>query len=250
MECMYYGATDTGRYRAKNEDTYLLEQISDGQHVIAVVADGIGGYEGGEIASYLACKFISEYLKDISAEEVGLDVLKQSLIYANNAICSQHVNPILCRMGCVLTAVLFDLAHDIAHMCHVGDTRLYQYGDGKLTKLSHDHSPVGAQEEAGLLSEEEAMAHPQRNMITRYVGKSQLSWYTEYIMTESFPIEAGTQYLICSDGIYDMITSSQISEILAKDMTVQQKVETMIQDANNAGGKDNITAIIIETKNK
>lgn len=242
----YYGMTDPGCCRENNEDAYLLEQ--QGRYVIAVVADGIGGYEGGEIASYLACKCISDYLEDSPEKDLGEDVLKQAVIYANNAVVSQHQNPRLSSMGCVLTAVLFDMEQHLAYMSHVGDTRLYKYKDGVLTKLSRDHSLVGLQEDAGVLSEEEAMSHPQRNIITRFVGNSRLDWNTNYMMGLSFPIETDTQYLICSDGVYDMIASAEIMEVLAQESDPQQKVEELINRANLAGGKDNITAIILETR--
>lgn len=242
----YYGMTDSGRCRENNEDAYILEQ--QGRYVIAVVADGIGGYEGGEIASCLACKCISDYLRDSPERDLGEDVLKQAVIYANNAIVSQQQNPRLSGMGCVLTAVLFDQKQHLAYMCHVGDTRLYKYKDGVLTKLSRDHSLVGLQEDTGVLSEKEAMSHPRRNIITRFVGNSRLDWSTNYMMDLSFPIEIGAQYLICSDGLYDMIASTEIMEVLAQEGNQQQKVEALINRANLAGGKDNITAIILETK--
>ena len=242
----YYGMTDPGRCRENNEDAYLLER--KGSYVIAAVADGIGGYEGGEIASYLACKCISDYLLDSPEKDLGEDVLKQAVIYANNAVVSQQQNPRLSSMGCVLTAVLFDLEQHLACMCHIGDTRLYKYKDGVLTKLSQDHSLVGLQEDAGVLSEEEAMSHPRRNIITRFIGNVRLDWNTIYMMDLSFPIEVDTQYLICSDGLYDMVSSAEIMEVLAQEGNQQQKVEALINRANLAGGKDNITVIILETK--
>lgn len=242
----YYGRTDQGRCRENNEDAYLLEQ--KGRYVIAAVADGIGGYEGGEVASYLACKCISDYLWDSPEKVMGKDVLKQAVIHANNAVVSQQQNPRLSGMGCVLTVVLFDMEQHVAYMYHVGDTRLYKYKDCVLTKLSRDHSLVGLQEDAGVLSEEEAMSHPRRNIITRFIGNSLLDWNTNYMMDLSFPIETDTQYLICSDGLYDMIASTEIMEVLAQGDNQQQKVEALINRANLAGGKDNITVIILGTK--
>ena len=242
----YYGMTDHGRCRENNEDAYLLKR--KGSYVIAAVADGIGGYEGGEVASYLACKCISDYLWDSPEKVIGKDVLKQAVVYANNAVVSQQQNPRLSSMGCVLTAVLFDMERHMAYMSHVGDTRLYKYKDGVLTKLSRDHSFVGLHEDTGVLSEEEAMSHPRRNIITRFIGNSRLDWNTTYMMKLSFPIETGAQYLICSDGLYDMIASTEIMEVLAQEGNQQQKVEALINRANLAGGKDNITAVILETK--
>lgn len=245
MNSIFYGATDAGCCRENNEDNFLLEQ--NGDYILNVVADGCGGYEGGEMASYLACKCIKEHLDDIPAEALGPDTLKQAVIYANNAIVSQHSNPYLSNMCCVLTAALFDIAHAYIHMCHVGDTRLYQYIDGKLEKLSRDHSLVGKQEDSGLISEEEAMRHPSRNIITRAVGSRRLYYGTDYITSNSFPIQSDAQYMICSDGLYDMVSSSDIAEILKNNTTPQEKVESLISAANKAGGKDNITVTIVET---
>lgn len=226
----YYGKTDSGRCRENNEDAYLLEQKE--RYAIAVVADGIGGYDGGEVASYLACKCISDYLWNTSEKDFGADVLKQAVIYANNAVVSQQQNPRLCNMGCALTSVLFDMEQHLACMCHIGDTRLYKCKDGVLEKLSKDHSLVGLQEDAGLLSEKEALSHPRRNIITRFIGNSRLDWNTNYMMDLIFPIETDTQYLICSDGLYDMITSDEITEVLSQEVSLQQKVETLINRAN------------------
>lgn len=231
----YYGKTDSGRCRENNEDAYLLEQ--KGRHVIAAVADGIGGYDGGEVASYLTSKCISDYLWNTPDKDFRADVLKQAVIYANNAVVSLQQNPRLCNMGCALTAVLFDIEQHFACMCHVGDTRLYKYKDGMLEKLSKDHSLVGLQE-----------SHPRRNIITRFIGNSRLDWNTNYMMDLIFPIETDTQYLICSDGLYDMIASNEIAEILSQEVSLQRKVETLINRANLAGGKDNITAIILENR--
>ena len=225
----YYGKTDSGRCRENNEDAYLLEQ--KGRYVIAAVADGIGGYDGGKVASYLTCKCISDYLWNTPDKDFGADVLKQAVIYANNAVVSQQQNPRLCNMGCALTAVLFDMEQHLACMCHV------KYKDGMLEKLSKDHSLVGFQE-----------SHPRRNIITRFIGNSRLDWNTNYMMDLIFPIETDTQYLICSDGLYDMIASDEITEILSQEVSLQQKVETLINRANRAGGKDNIAAIILENK--
>ena len=99
-----------------------------------------------------------------------------------------------------------------------------------------------------LLSEMEAMSHPQRNIITRFIGNSRLDWDTEYIVSRSFPIEPDAQYLICSDGLYDMIPSAEIARILAREGSPQQKVESLIEAANLAGGKDNVTAIVLEAR--
>ncbi len=246
MDCIFYGATDIGCCRENNEDAFLLKQ--NGRYVTSLVVDGTGSNFGGKMASYLACKCISEYLEDTSIGDIGIDTLKQAVIYANNAIVSQQqINPQLYNMSCVLTAVIFDLEEKVLHMCHVGDTRLYQYRDGKLIKLSLDHSPVGEQEDAGLLSEEEAMHHPRRNIITKYIGSRLLEWGTDYVLTKSFPIQIGS-YLMSSDGLHGVIPAVDIANVLSQKITPHEKVETLITLVNKAKGRDNITVNIINIK--
>lgn len=248
MKSVFYGATDTGRCRQNNEDTYLLRPVGDDSHLLAVVIDGLGGHEGGEIASYLAGKCMVDYLEGLPVDELGPDTLKQSVVYANNSIESQQINPRWYNMGCVLTALLFDFGQGVAYLCHVGDTRCYQFREGALTKLSRDHSLVGIEEDEGRLTEEEAMHHPRRNVITRALGLGRLDWTTDYFWTSTIPVEPDAQYLLCSDGLYDMLPTRAIAQVLAEQPTVEQRVETLIRQANEAGGKDNVTVVLVETR--
>lgn len=248
MKSVCYGATDVGRCRQNNEDAYLLQPVGDDSHLLAVVVDGLGGHEGGEIAAALAAKCMVDYLEGLSVEELGLDALKQSVIYANNSIVSQQVNPRWYNMGCVLTALLFDFEQAVAYLCHVGDTRCYQFREGALTKLSRDHSLVGIEEDEGRLTEEEAMHHPRRNVITRALGLGRLDWTTDYFWTATIPVEPDAQYLLCSDGLYDMLPTRAIAQVLAEQPTAKQRVETLIRQANEAGGKDNVTVVLVETR--
>lgn len=240
----YYGATDPGRCRENNEDAYLLEM--KGKCIIAAVADGIGGNEGGEIASYLACRCISGHLNDTPAQDLGMEALKQAVIYANNAIVSQQQNPRLCSMGCALTAVLFDMEQGLGHMCHVGDTRLYRYRDGDLAVLSRDHSAAGNMAENGIPPRQGDTHGPLRNMLSRFLGNSRLFPGTDYTMDLSFPLESETRYLICSDGLYDMVSPAGISDVLAREDDPGEAVRRLIRMACLAGGKDNVTAVILE----
>ena len=245
----FFGNTDMGQIRTNNEDAFIAQYIWDEKHILAVAIDGVGGYEGGEIASALAQKSIVEYLESYSNGE-RMELLKQAVIFANNRIYSERKSmPQYSSMSCVLTAVLVETESERINMAHIGDTRLYQFANGKLTKLSHDHSLVGYREEIGELTEEEAMKHPQRNVIGRDLGSQFLEdGGHDYIEVETFPLMPNSILLLCSDGLCDMITSEQMSVELVKDLTVKEKVANLIRQANNAGGKDNVTVVLVESK--
>ena len=245
----FFGNTDKGQIRANNEDTFIAQNIWDENHILAVAIDGVGGYDGGEIASGLAQKLIVEYLENYSNGE-RLELLKQAVIYANNTIFAERKNlQQYSSMSCVLTAVLVEVEDRRINMAHVGDTRLYQFANNQLLKLSHDHSLVGYREEIGELTEEEAMKHPQRNVIGRDIGSTYLeNGNTDYVETATFPLLPHSTLLLCSDGLCDMVTSNQMVDILRQSISLEEKVNALITAANNAGGKDNVTVILVEAE--
>lgn len=244
----FFGLTDIGRKRENNEDAAVIQHIWDENHILAVAIDGVGGYEGGEVASAIAAEKIVEYLEKYRNGERS-DLLKQAVVYANNEIYNaRKKNPTLSKMSCVLTAVIVEVEQRRINMAHVGDTRLYQLANGLYTKLSHDQSLVGYREEIGELSEEEAMRHPQRNIINQDVGSKELRFDDkDYIEVATFDINAkSTQLLLCSDGLCDMVMSYQMQSLLETDISTENKVKALIEAANIAGGKDNITVIVID----
>lgn len=243
----FFGGTDMGKVRTNNEDSFIVQHIWDDAHILAVVIDGVGGYDGGEVAAALAKKHIVEYLENYSNGE-RLDLLKQAVIFANNVIFSERKNlSQYSNMSCVLTAVLIEVPERRINMAHVGDTRLYQYVNNRLEKLSHDHSLVGYREEIGELTEEEAMHHPQRNIIGRDVGSTYLeSSGNNYVEVATFPLLPHSILLLCSDGLCDMLASREMVKILQQPKSVEEKVETLISAANDAGGKDNVTVVLVE----
>ena len=236
-----------GKIRTNNEDAYIVQHIWDDDHILAVAIDGVGGYEGGEVAAALARKSIIEYLESYPNGE-RLELLKQAVVSANNTIFSERKNmQQYANMSCVLTAALIELKDRRINMAHVGDTRLYQFANGVLTKLSHDHSLVGYREEIGELTEEEAMKHPQRNIIGRDVGSRRLeNGDNDYVEVSTFPLLSQSMLLLCSDGLCDMLTSAQMSSILQTDRRVEDKAAALIDAANAAGGKDNVTIVLID----
>lgn len=242
-----YGSTDTGRCRKNNEDNFICQTVWDESHLLLAAIDGIGGYEGGEVASAIARDVIIDYVGHSSPRSKLLDVIKQAVVEANNAIVrAKEDDARLAQMGCVVTAALIDVENRLLTMAHVGDSRLYSFHDGRLVKLSHDHSIVGYREEIGDLTEEEAMHHPQRNLIERSCGDViHMFEDSDFIDAAIFPIADGeTQFLFCSDGLSDMLRSDQIAAVLAAGLPVSDEVEMLIRQANEAGGKDNVTVVI------
>lgn len=248
MTTDYFGKTDKGNVRSKNEDCFILKEIGDFSYLLAICVDGIGGHAGGDVAANLACDCILEQLSHFINPENSLESLHDAVVSANNHICSQHYIPVLAHMGCVLTTALINLETGKMDVCHVGDTRLYVFKNGVLTKLTSDHSLIGPKEEEGKLSELEAMRHPDRNIVTRSIGKQILDFGTKYIQTHTVHLES-CQLLLCSDGLYDMIDSSQITKILSDPIPTNKRVKGLIDAALNAGGHDNITAIVIDINN-
>lgn len=243
----YFGATNQGMVRTNNEDTYICQKIWDESHILCAAIDGLGGYEGGEIAAELARTTIIKHLKDFASKKIG-ELLKASLIAANNEIIRQHeARPKVSQMGCVASVGIIDLSQGVISIAHVGDSRIYQFANGELKKLTHDHSLVGYREETGELSEEDAMNHPKRNVIDKFLGEQHLNFDSEsYVEVSVWPIIGDTQYLFCSDGLTDLVTSAQISKILFSGYPVKEKVKTLISSANEAGGKDNITVVLAD----
>lgn len=243
---LFCGKTDMGRQRTNNEDAFFVDRL-DENTILAVAIDGVGGYEGGEVAAEIAQKEIPAYLKQYFRGE-RLELLKQAVVCANNAIYDRRqedsARP---DMSCVLTAALIDKGRKVVDMVHVGDTRMYQYHHGILTKLSHDHSLIGYREEIGDLTEEEAMHHPQRNVISRDVGSTRHEvGDPDFLEAEEFSLQPNSTFLLCSDGLTDLITSKQITAVLEQPKSLKIKVQKLIDAANAAGGKDNVTVVLVE----
>lgn len=241
------GKTDMGRVRTNNEDAFVAQKLWDENTYLAIAIDGVGGYEGGEIAADIARRTIPEFLLASSNGE-RVELLKQAVTAANNAIFdAREADPEHGQMSCVLTAAIIDIAQREISMAHVGDSRLYSFHHGELKKLSHDHSLIGYREEIGDLTEEEAMHHPQRNVIGRDVGSQKHKANDDdFIEAQVFPLFPNTTLLFCSDGLTDMITSSTITLILSQKGSLEGKASLLIKSALDAGGKDNVTVVLFE----
>lgn len=248
-DIQYIGLTDMGKSRTNNEDLWLCQKIWNESCIVAAVIDGVGGYEGGEVAAKIAAEELLSYLRRYPNGERS-QILKEAMVYANNCIYRERVQKMeYGSMGCVMTAVLIEPEQGTVDMAHIGDTRLYELSEGELTKLSHDHSPVGRYEEWGVLSEKEAMEHPMRNVIERDLGHRLLENSVEnYIEMEQFFLKGNATWLLCSDGLTDLVPGTQIRDILLSDESLDNQAKQLVDAANDAGGKDNITVVLIRTQ--
>jgi len=247
----FYGITDKGKRREKNEDTFFARKIPRTTLLIAGVVDGVGGYQGGDIAAEIARSVILERLETISADNV-IQSLREAIIAANKKINeAKKEEPANELMACVLTCVVADKKNHTCWYAHVGDTRIYLLRDHSLVKLSKDHSVVGFLEESGRLSEEEAMRHPRRNEINKALGfEPDISLPEDFIETGESPFLPGDQLLLCSDGLTDMISSEAIMSILTSKKDISSKAGSLIDAANEAGGNDNITVVLVVNDNQ
>ncbi len=242
----FFGITDKGKMRDNNEDRFIAQAILQKRYLLACVIDGVGGYEGGEIASALAHDAILDYLQKPFTEIIPS--LKNALTSANDKIYKRKLNEKeVSEMACVLTLALTDIKENKFYYAHVGDTRLYLLRDNSLVKVTKDHSFVGFLEDSGRLSEVEAMNHPKRNEINKALGFDEQQFLqSDYIETGESPFLPGDILLLCSDGLSDMINNKIITTILTSEKNLREKGKAFIKAANEAGGKDNITVVLVK----
>lgn len=244
----YFGATDIGNVRSNNEDTYSITPIWNDEYLLMAVIDGCGGYDGGEVASALARDEITSFLEGYTAPTSRLSLLEEAVCLANNKIVRRQAeSKRLSSMGCVLTAAIIDSQNGLLLLTHVGDTRCYLYSNGVLQKLSRDHSLVGELEDSGEISEAEAMNHPRRSVIDRMLGEKLHRCNDGFVDATIVPLPDEYSILLCSDGLTDMVTASEIKGILRTDYTTEEKAKCLIEYAKKKGGQDNITVVLAET---
>lgn len=233
--------------RENNEDAFVTARIPDTPLILLAAIDGVGGYEGGEIAASITSRTLLSYVEEHHADR-PLDLMKKAMIEANNAICAEKSGrPAISRMACVASAALVDLEKKMAYVVHVGDSRIYLYGADGLRKITHDHSLVGYMEDNGDITEFQAMHHPQRNVIDRCLGESILEYGRDgFIESGIYPIPSDGKLLLCSDGLTDLVTARKIIDVLVSGTDTAGKVNSLVDAANAEGGKDNITVVLLE----
>ncbi len=239
----YFCLTDAGLVRNNNEDAVAY----DVQHQMVVLADGMGGYNAGEVASAMAAatvmsemrRWLSEHARLANQSELRR-ALQLSLETANQTIFNAaNANPHHAGMGTTVVAAVFQDAQILTG--HVGDSRCYRWRQGVLTQLTRDHSLLQEQIDAGLISPELALFATHKNLVTRALGAE------EQVAVEmnEYRIEAGDRYLFCSDGLNDMISDEHIKTILERSGTLAQTAQALIDAANDSGGRDNVSVILV-----
>jgi protein phosphatase len=223
-----------GHVRAINQDDFGAGDD------LFVLADGMGGHRGGEVASAEAVAGVLGSFDDRT--RAGL---ARAVDRANQAVFGRAAGDVdLFGMGTTLCALALARSEggDVLAVANVGDSRVYRYGDGRLTQVSDDHSLVADLVRAGDLTEEEAARHPQRNILTRALGiESALS-----VDTWELPIQADDRYLLCSDGLFNEIDDDRIAALLAGHDNPELTAATLVRAAVDAGGHDNVTALVVD----
>ena len=243
------GGSDVGRERAHNEDAILV----DSERKLMVLADGMGGYQAGEVASQLAVDVVRDDSSSLEISDadlgridpdtgisVAMRQLRSAIEKANNRICSvARGREELNGMGTTIVAARFyDGRVGIAH---VGDSRCYRMREQKLEQLTRDHSYVQDQLEKGLITEEDAKHSPQKNLITRALGIDAIAEAD----VQEFRTRPGDVYLLCSDGLSDLVDDEALQTALSAEKIPADHIKYLIDTANANGGRDNISVIIV-----
>jgi protein phosphatase len=229
MRILVGSATDIGRVRERNEDSMLVDPP------LYVVADGMGGHRGGQVASQVAL----EAMEGLATE--GQGSLADHVRRANRAVWDRSVeDERLAGMGTTLTAARVDRGS--ALIAHVGDSRAYLLRDGSLRQLTSDHTLVARMVKSGEITEAEAEVHPHKNVLTRALGTDEEVEVDE----DSIALVDGDRLLLCSDGLTGMVTEDQIQAILENSDQPQQAADRLVKAANRAGGIDNITVVVLD----
>jgi protein phosphatase len=247
-------ATDVGMVRSHNEDAALVITAShDGDGALPmfglfVLADGMGGHQSGEVASSLAARAVAHYItRDVylpalldQEPDTSRPSLRDVLIDAVKA-ANERVVERVPGGGTTLTCAL--VLDSRAYIAHVGDSRAYIVtAEGQLDQITHDHSLVDRLIELGQLTPDEAAVHPQKNVLYRAVGQGGELEVDTYMRT----IEDGEHLLLCSDGLWGIVVEAKMAEIVATSSSPQAACEKLVAAANEGGGRDNITAILLE----
>lgn len=236
-----FSKTDRGRVRTDNQDAYFAGKITD-DSVFAVVCDGMGGANAGNVASELAVRHISEYV--IRSYRDGMDMtdtektLKNAIVSANISLYDKAVNNAeLAGMG--TTAVAAFVKDGTAVIAHVGDSRIYLV-NGEIKQLTRDHSVVQSLIESGKITPEDAKVHPRKNVITRALGAEE----NVAVDSDCLNLSNGDTLLLCSDGLTNFLDDKDILTVFQNN-DISAVAERLVEEANENGGGDNITVVTV-----
>jgi len=267
MKLIICGRSDVGKKRDHNEDVFLIgnaiENISPIYTEIPIeslfirtyglllaVADGMGGHNAGEVASDISLNLLTRRMiairKDrLKAEEI-VDMLRDSIMTAHEEILNMsNSSPEHHGMGTTIAGLYFH--GENLYTFHAGDSRVYRFRNGVLFQITKDHSFVQSLIDIGQLNREDSYSHPQKNVITNSLGGGTDKCEPE--VTDKYSYFDNDIFLICSDGLSDMVDEKSLENILGSAGTIVQKVDKLISYANEHGGEDNITLILIEIQN-
>ncbi|MEM1367018.1 MAG: protein phosphatase 2C domain-containing protein [Cyanobacteria bacterium P01_H01_bin.15] len=237
----YAGATDCGLVRAVNQDSLYLDEANR----FFIVADGMGGYAGGQEASKIAVTKVVAHLEAYWQSSLPIaDLLKQACFRANEAILrDQDKHPERRDMGTTITAVVF--RNDEVWFAQVGDSRLYRFQDSQLEQITQDDTWVALALNLGEMTPEQAKIHPWRHVLSKCLGRQDLYEIT----VRQIPSLPGQRLMLCSDGLTEELSDTDIQTILSKNPPPEIVSQQLIEAAKKAGGSDNITVIVIDQKN-
>ena len=240
--------SDRGRIRLNNEDAcgHIVPgtpaELAE-KGAVFVVADGMGGHRGGEIASRIAVRTILAFYS-ADGEQDRSKALAFAFREANKTIIEESVaDSALFGMGTTCTALALHAGR--AYFAHVGDSRGYMLRDGAVTQITHDHSIVGEMVRSGIISDEDARHHPKRNVITRSLGAQEDT--AADIPAVPMPVKAGDIFMLCSDGLTTYLSDQDIATVLSENAP-EEACKKMVRMANDAGGRDNITVQVIAVR--
>jgi serine/threonine protein phosphatase PrpC len=246
MAFEFFSAVDTGRARSNNEDSVAVDEPAQ----LAVLADGMGGYNAGEVASGMLTAFIraelGRWLQEASVTATDHEVRRAMDICVDNAnraiFNAANSNPQYAGMGTTLVLAVFRDQRLLVG--HVGDSRAYRLRGGRLLQITRDHSLLQEQIDAGLITPEQAAFSANKNLVTRAVGVED----TVILESHVHDILPGDIYLMCSDGLSDMLDDQTIAQVLQMYDSIEAAGAALIEAANDAGGKDNIAVILVRVQ--
>jgi PPM family protein phosphatase len=238
--------TDAGLARPNNEDAVLLDE----HNRLAILADGMGGYNAGEVASSMAATLIRSklgaWLAQKSGEASARDLrraMEDSVEVANRAVFKASLaNPNFAGMGTTLVMAVFQDQRIM--VAHIGDSRGYRLHGGRLARITRDHSLLQEQLDAGLITAQQAAGATYRNLVTRALGVED----TVIVEVNEVRVEPGDCFLLCSDGLSDMIDDDMIADILRLETSLDERAARLVDAANAHGGRDNITVLLAQAQ--
>ena len=236
------GKTDVGLRRHENQDTFAVETI--GTSVAAVVCDGMGGAEGGQIASTLAVETFLKELRALLREDMSVEQLREMASFcvaqANTAVYERALENDCRGMGTTLVSAVAGEKGTV--VCNVGDSRAYLIRGGEITRITHDHSVVQTLVESGNITAEEARTHPNRNLITRALGTEEMT------QCDAFEVafQRGDKLLLCTDGLVVTATDEDICRVVRAGKSSEQDLDELIALAKAQGAPDNVTVVLVD----